>query len=372
MASRRGFGRIRQFRSGRWQASYTGPDAQVHLAPDTFQAKLDAEAWLTDRRREIDRDVWSPAPAGPRRSAVTVTQFADLWLRDRPLKPRSREHYGRLLETQILPVLGELSLTAVTPAVVRSWHASTAVTTPTMRAHAYSLLRSILATAVSDELIAANPCSIRGAGNAKRVHKIRPVTLVELQALVEAMPGRFRVMTLLAAWCGLRYGEITELRRKDIDLRDGVLHIRRAVVRVGGAFVVGTPKSDAGVRDVAVPPHLLPAVRAHLDEYVDCGPDVLMFPGQHGGHLAPSALYRHFYVARVSAGRPDLRWHDLRHTGAVLAASTGATLAELMARLGHSTPAAALRYQHAAEGRDQAIARALSDLVLPGSTLRSS
>lgn len=370
MASRRGFGRIRQFRSGRWQASYTGPDAHVHLAPDTFQAKLDAEAWLTDRRREIDRDVWSPVPAGPRRAVVTVTQYAEVWLRDRPLKPRSREHYGRLIEAQILPVLGELSLTAVTPAVVRSWHAGTSVATPTMRAHAYSLLRSILATAVSDELLVANPCSIRGAGNAKRVHKIRPASLPELESLVAAMPERFHAMTLLAAWCGLRFGEITELRRKDVDLRDGVLHIRRAVVRVGGAFVVGTPKSDAGVRDVAVPPHLLPAVQAHLDVHVEGGPDVLLFPGEHGGHLAPSSLYRHFYVARVSAGRPDLRWHDLRHTGAVLAASTGATLAELMARLGHSTPAAALRYQHAAEGRDKAIARALSDLVLPARATR--
>ena len=78
--------------------------------------------------------------------------------------------------------------------------------------------------------------------------------------------------------------------------------------------------------------------------------------------MAASTLYRVFYRARDAAGRPDLRWHDLRHTGAVLAASTGATLAELMARLGHSTPGAALRYQHAAQGRDAEIARALSDL----------
>lgn len=61
-----------------------------------------------------------------------------------------------------------------------------------------------------------------------------------------------------------------------------------------------------------------------------------------------------------AAGRPDLRFHDLRHTGATLAAATGATLAELMTRLGHSTPAAALRYQHAAADCDRAIAEALS------------
>jgi integrase len=93
------------------------------------------------------------------------------------------------------------------------------------------------------------------------------------------------------------------------------------------------------------------------------GRDGLLFPAVNGGQLAPSTLYRSFYPARERAGRPDLRFHDLRHTGAVLAASTGATLAELMARLGHSTPGAALRYQHAAQDRDRVIAAALSQLA---------
>jgi integrase len=88
-----------------------------------------------------------------------------------------------------------------------------------------------------------------------------------------------------------------------------------------------------------------------------------VFPAKNGRHLQPSTLYRHFYRARAKAKRPDLRFHDLRHTGAVLAAQAGGTLAELMQRLGHSTPAAALRYQHAAQGRDKAIAAALSKLV---------
>jgi len=72
------------------------------------------------------------------------------------------------------------------------------------------------------------------------------------------------------------------------------------------------------------------------------------------------------YRARDKAGRPDLRFHDLRHSGAVLAAATGASLAELMARLGHSTPTAAIRYQHAAKGRDHEIAALLSKLAENG------
>src|ERR1700756_2983415 len=126
------------------------------------------------------------------------------------------------------------------------------------------------------------------------------------------------------------------------------------------------PKSDAGTRDVAIPPHLLPTLQTHLTKHAGPETDSLLFPAQHGGHLAPATLTRHFYRARVAADRPDLRFHDLRHSGAVFAAQTGATLAELMARLGHSTPVAAMRYQHAAAGRDQVIAAALSKIALGG------
>jgi integrase len=126
---------------------------------------------------------------------------------------------------------------------------------------------------------------------------------------------------------------------------------------------------------VAIPPHLMPVVKDHLSGHVKASRDALLFPAAHGGHLATATLYRVYYPAREAAGRPDLRFHDLRHTGAVLAAATGATLAELMARLGHSTAGAALRYQHASQDRDKVIAAALSELaagtVTPISAARS-
>ena len=139
--------------------------------------------------------------------------------------------------------------------------------------------------------------------------------------------------------------------------------IRRAAVGVAGRVVVGTPKSSAGVRDVSIPPHLLPVVREHLAAHAGWGRDGLLFPSTAGGHLHRNSFFRVWVKARRAAGRPDLRFHDLRHTGAVLAAQTGATLAELMSRLGHSTPAMAIRYQHAAQDRDAEIARLLSEMV---------
>jgi integrase len=371
--TKRGFGQLMKLPNGRVRARYTGPDGNLHNAPATFETNLDAEAWLTDERRLIASGGWSSPRAraeakyrGP--AALTFGTYADAWLRDRTLKPRTRAHYRSLLDRQLFPTFEHSALTEVTTEDVRRWHALTGTSKPTLRAHAYGLLRTIMAAALSDQLIPVNPCIIRGAGNSTRVHKIKPATVAELESIVAAMPERYRVMALLASWCGLRFGELAELRRGDVDTKAGVIRVRRGVVHVGGQFVVGTPKTDAGIRDVAIPPHLLPMVREHVLAHAEPGKDGLLFPARGGGHLAPSSLYRVYYPAREAAGRPDLRWHDLRHTGAVLAAQTGATLAELMGRLGHSTPSAALRYQHAAEGRDMEIARRLSEMATPSPT----
>jgi integrase len=360
--SRRGFGAIRKLPSKRFQAHYVGPDTVKHLAPTTFDTKEDAEAWLSDRRREISNGTWGTQQAVKKRTG-TFGMFAEKWIAERELKPRTRAHYRSLLDAKILPTFADIKLTAITAPLIREWHSGLGSGQPTARAHAYGLLRTILATAVEDELIPANPCHIRGAGTSKRVHKIKPASLQEITLLVEAMPAKYKAMTLLAAWCGLRFGELVELRREDVDVKNGVLHVRRGVVRAAGEVIVGKPKSDAGIRDVAIPPHLIELLKAHIAEYAQPGRKGLLFPTGTGGHLAPSTLYKSFYKARKAAGREDLRWHDLRHTGAVLAASTGATLAELMARLGHSTSQAALRYQHAAAGRDAQIAAKLSEIA---------
>lgn len=362
---RRKFGRIRQFGSGRWQASYLGPDANVYIAPKTFDAKVDAEAWLTDRRRELDRELWSPSSGQEERPSAPFGDYAEAWLNQRGIKDRTREHYRKLLDNHILDTFAAIELRDITPAAVRRWYATAAVGTPTMRAHAYSLLRAIMQTALADDLVLSNPCRIAGASTARRVHKIRPATLAELEVITKAMPDAYQTLILMAAWLALRYGELTELRRKDVDLSDEVVRVRRAVVRVDDGFQVTTPKSDAGIRDVTIPPHLIPVIEDHLTTYVKPGRDSLLFPSvtDPARHLAPSALYRMFYTARAKADRNDLRVHDLRHSGAVLAAATGATLAELMGRLGHSSPQAALRYQHIAGGRDREIAALLSKLA---------
>jgi integrase len=368
--SRRIFGSVRQRRSGRWQVRYPGPDGRCYTARTaggralTFTSRPAADAWLARTWAAIQAGAWSPPGPPPPGGPLTLAGYAEEWLAGRDLSPSTRRLYRGTLDRQVLPALGGRPLAEITAAEVRAWHAALA-TGPRQRATAYGLLRTIMGTAAADDIIPASPCRVRGAARVRRARQIRPAAPAELDAIAAAMPDRYRLLVPLAAWCALRFGELAELRRGDVDLEAGIIRVRRAVVRGEAGRVVKGPKSEAGRRDVHIPPHLLPLVAAHLAGHVAADADALLFPAARGGQMGPSSLYAVFGPARTAAGREDLRFHDLRHTGAVLAAAAGATLAELMARLGHSTVASAMIYQHAAADRDKAIAAALSKLAVP-------
>lgn len=362
---RRGWGMNRKLPSGRWQASYIGPDGIRYNAPSTFSAEDDAVGWLSNQRRKVDLEVWTPPGLEPddQVPALTLRGFATRWLSERTLKPRTRGGYDDLLRLHILPILGGVELAAITPQMVRTWHSGLGSSTPTRDAHAYSLLHAIMATALDDELIDANPARIKGAMTTKRARKINLLTTDQLAELAEAMPERLQSSVLLAAWCGLRWGETSELRRKDVSVDCSALNVRRGVVYRAGAFIVSTPKTEAGKREVAIPPHIAEVLKVHMREHVGRSKESLLFPAEKGGHLGDYEYRKSFKAAAKSIGREEVRVHDLRHVGAVLAAQAGATTAELMLRLGHTTPAMSLKYQHVAVGRDAEIAARLSKLV---------
>ena len=368
--TKRSFGAIRRLPSKRYQASYTGPDLARHNAPETFTSKVDAEGWLSAERRLIEWDEWSP-PARRRAKQLhddtqTLRSYVATWLPERAavrgLKPKTLSEYQRYLDRLILPTLGELRLKDISPATVRAWIGKLNPTTPRLNEHAYTLLKTIFATAVQDELLDRNPCRERLSRPVRHIGE--PATLDELALLVAAMPERLRLMIELAAWCALRFGEVAELRRGDVDLANGVIRLSRAVQWVDGMKIVAAPKADS-VRVVAFPPHIGDAIKEHLKNHAQWGKDGLLFPTTHGEqYRAPTFHQAYFRKAREAAGRPDLRFHDLRHTGATMAAASGATLTELMQRLGHSTVSAALAYQHAVEGSDKRIAARLSAIAL--------
>jgi integrase len=167
----------------------------------------------------------------------------------------------------------------------------------------------------------------------------------------------------------MRRGEVLGLHPADVDLIAGTVTVRRSRVELlekPQAFDAD-PKTDAGRRTVTIPPHVLPILAVHMETWA--GSD-RVFIGRSGRPMRGDAVRQAFDRARRKAGMPGFRFHDLRHTGQTLAASTGATTKDLMRRLGHASPAAANRYLHAVEGRDAEIASALSDLAAHGDASR--
>ncbi len=216
--TKREFGALRQLPSGRWQAKYRHPRTnEFVVAPTTFAMKGDASRWLASVQRDIERGTWIDPEWG------TVA------FRDRDLlvgTAHAAASHGRAVPGTTgavhLAELGEPNW-AVSPRDVRSWHVALLKggrPGPVTVAKAYRLLRTICETAVSDEMIARNPCNLKGA--AVEHSPERPVlSVAEVEALVGAIDERFAALVLLGAWCGLRLGEALALAREDVDLEVG-------------------------------------------------------------------------------------------------------------------------------------------------------
>jgi integrase len=362
--TRRAWGHLRRLPSGYVQASYVADDARRYTAPHTFSTMMDAEGWLRDERRLIDRGEWTPPQSRAKAlTSATVSEFAQEWLSQRHLTPKTRALYRDLLNSRILPALGDEILRTVTPAMVRAWWIGLGKETPTRNTHAYQLLKAIFNTAREDKLITENPCQIKMRPPKPR--DVKPLTPAELVKVAEKMPEHYRAAVAVAAWCGLRFGELIELRRKDVHTEGGhlILKVRRAATIVDNKLVVGPPKTDAGTRDVTVPPHVAAMLREHMTKHTDRGPESFVFTTTQGKRLSKNAFTKSVKTGFASVGKPDMRVHDLRHVGATLAAQAGATTKELMSRIGHTTPRMAMHYQIAAKERDAAIADKLSELA---------
>lgn len=425
MANRTGhrrFGYVRKLRSGRYSASYLGPDGQRRFAPETFERKSEAERFLSLTEAQIYNGEWTD----PERAKVKLGDYAERWIAQRAgLRPRTVDLYRWLLARYIAPHLGGVPLGKLSTEMVREWRAGLLGrgVSHTQTAKAYRLLRAILMTAVEeDRILPRNPCRVKGAGTeqtperpvltvaqvfdlAARIGR-RPVGNIRkldsgdfrlryrvkdgvMRRFPETMPtraaamrvlwelaengqadvthdDRFRAMVLLAAFASLRWGEVTALKRRDLDLIAGTVRVRFAYVEQDdGTMILGPPKSRAGKRTVNIPASIIPDIRAHLAKYTKPENDALVFTGPKGGPLRRSGfnkLTRWTDVVRVM-DVPGLHFHDLRHTGNTLAADQGVSLRNLMARMGHDNERAALIYQHASNRADRLVAEGLDVLL---------
>lgn len=376
MARRRSFGEVerRVSVSGAvtYRARYAMPDGTRYSR--TLATRMDADAWLVAERALIDRDEWTPPQV---RRAVeekrqrdaafnTVAGFAERYLTDRSLRPTTVRGYRKLLANRILPYFGETPLTEVSLTEIKRWRSALDPSTEATNAAAYRLLRSLLQAAAEEELIDRAPPKVRGASSAPVRNVARPATFDELAVIIDHMPDRLRLLIVLAAYVGLREGELLELRRSDVDGLTGRIDVTRKVDKDADPDVPGacqncgrhisSPKTRSGTRTVHVPPPFLPMLQAHLLEHTAPGEAGLLFPGDRTDHMSVRYLMDRYRPAREAAGRPDLTIHHLRHTALTLAGQHGATAAELQARAGHASQAAMAIYQHATLDRDQALA----------------
>lgn len=355
--NKRTFGTIRKLPSGKYQARFTSPIGEIKTAPETFTSKLEADSYLASIRTDLNRGKWVDPNAGTNLLSEYVKRYLEQ--RQVQLAPRTFQDYSRLFSKWVTAnlgsvYLGSLQLRQISPQTIKIWHKvvqeqSTAHTA----AYCYRILRAILSEAVRDELIENNPCKLRGAGHVKSKRRIPP-TFEQVKDLIDLVPDRYKTAVLFASLSGLRRGEQFALRRKDVDLTEGTVSVERAqIVLRNEPLIYGEPKSEAGKRTVALPQFLITNLKEHLALYAKPEPEALIFTTETGTPIIELSKWWNRARKQLNA---TYTWHDLRHTAGIITGNQGATLAELMHRLGHNTVNAAMTYQHSTKQRDKQLA----------------
>lgn len=362
-------GTVRKLPSGKWQARTKRQDGRGYEALGTFTRKIDAEKALAAATTDQARGAYVAPSAG----RVLFESYARAWLQSppRPLRPKTIEGYDIVLRLHLAPTFGQTELSRITPESVRAWYGAlvAAGVGDATRAKAYRFLRAVMTSAVTEDKIVKNPCRLVGAGDDNSPE--RPLlTIEQVYEIADAIAPRYRALVLLAAFSGLRLGELLGLAGRHVDLLHREIRVERQYQEIGGNPVYSAPKTRAGVRTVAIPDVVVRELEAHLAAYAQPGPDGLVFPNSANVQTSPHTFREGSWrTALRHAGLPHegvgaVHIHDLRHHAATLAARTpGVSTRELMARLGHVTPDVAIRYQHASNQRDHEIAAAMGAVV---------
>lgn len=339
----------------RWRARYRGPDRRERTK--TFDRKVDAEAWISERQREMRKGDW----VDPRRSELTLYEWAELWIdTKRGKKPKTIEGYRSLLRSRVLPVLGYYELRHITPDVVERWVAdmeADGLSASRIR-QAHQVLSAMLGRAVRDRRIAHNVA--KGIELPReRQREMHFLSASQVLDLAEAA-GAYRPLVLTLAYGGLRWAEAVGLRVGRVNLLHRRLEIAETLSEVAGHLEAVSPKS--GSRRVVVIPRFLAAELEPLIAGRDR--DELVFTAPRGGPLRHTNFYRGTWARAVaSAGVPaTLRIHDLRHTCAALLIAQGAHAKAIQSHLGHADVRLTLdRYGHLLPGAFEQLADRLDD-----------
>lgn len=372
MSGRRRFGAVRRLESGRWQARYRDPGTgHLRSAPHTFTTKTGASRWLSVLEADTLRGVW----VDPSQGDMLFAELAQRWFTTKiHLRETTKLQYHYLLKKHLLPFFGERPIGSITMLDVQTWLADRQANTNLAAnsvAKAYEVLRMVMETAVEAGLILRTPCRVKGAAT-ERLPEMQAATPEQVAAIASEVEPRWQALILMAAYSGLRWGELAGLRQKHLDPLHKKVRVVEQLLEVNGHLMFAPPKTAAGVRSVALPQFLVEVMVEHIAGYSRPGPEALVFVMPEGTPLRRENFRRRvWYPAVAAVGMEGFRFHDLRHTNATLAAASGAPLVALMARLGHASAAAAIRYQHNIEGQDERVASFLESVRPDGPRRRS-
>ncbi len=358
MGSSRPFGNIRKLKSGRYQARYYHLGKQVP-ADNTFGTKAEARAWLAT----METDILGGRHVNPSSGRERFGDYAGRWLELRDLRPRTRDTYASQL-AHILVEFESVELRKITPAGVRAWHGRLAKSDlhANTVAKVYRLFRTMMDTAVDDGLIRSNPVHIKGAAVERTIERPE-LEWDDVQHMAAAIHPRFSALVWVGATSGLRFGELTGLTRRHVDLDERTLRVEQALmfIRDQGP-TLGPPKSSAAHRTVTIPASAAQILAGHVETYVQDEPEAFVFTSVKGSPLLNRYFAPHWKRALRDVGLPETtRFHDLRHLAGTSAATAGASLREIMARMGHASSDASLRYLKASQRRDSEIAAAIEE-----------
>lgn len=344
---------------GRWVARISTPHGRKRLG--TYPTKQQAQQAITRELSAIRQGTY----VDPAKGRIPLADYYTFWIEtnERIQSPITKTKYQSVYKNHIGPQLGHLALNKVEPLTIRLWYTDRLNHAGTQAGKAYRQLRAMFNRAVADQLITANPCIIKGAGKAERSAGVA-LTPPQVQALAEAMPARFYALIMITALCALRFGEAAGLQRRHVDLESGLLMVEQQYQEVGAYQGFKAPKYGSS-RVIALPSFACSILATHMAQFTGPLDSDLVFTGVKGGPLTQQVLYTPWRAARQAIGLAGIRFHDLRHTGATWAGKQSMPLVDLQAFLGHSTVAAALRYQHASIDAQRAASERVGRMFEP-------
>ena len=299
----------------------------------TFKTLRLAEQY--EREQEHARDRGSMHD--PRAGRISLAEWVDEWREIRNgLRPNTVRIYETNLKKHILPTLGTVELASVDRARLLRWLADLGRTelAPATVHQAYRVLRTVLASAVEVGRITSNPAA--GRSIAPRLSKVelRIPSPDEVATLAETIEPRYRALVLVAAYCGLRRGELAGLRWQKVDLVRRRLQVVEQLDRQGQT---GPTKTDAGRRTVPIPSFVVEALEGHLSARYSESPG-LVFTAANGGAVDVGRFRTEVWVPACKAvGLDGLKLHDLRHACASTMIASGADLKRVQEVMGHGS-----------------------------------